>query len=226
VLVVQDVHRVIGRRELDFEGLYRETVEPALEKDTGMRLPFFAWCPHGAGEGYEAVTITTLDDGAALDRYQERIRFGDLGEVWTQSEGMRYSLHSSVHLLQEAVSDWQELISPRTSTGVLLYRLDILELSAAAQSVTADLNQLVTRDDDAGVLSPLCWWSPLFGDGSDRSVAVLSRITSDAALKSAFSPGRVAEPWARSAEELISGVVTRVHRRLLRSPAWVTEQPS
>jgi hypothetical protein len=83
MLIVQDIHQVIGRRELDFESLYRSNIEPSLKSDSGMSLPFFAWCPHGSGEGYEAVTLTALADGEALDRYQERIRFGDLGEIWT-----------------------------------------------------------------------------------------------------------------------------------------------
>jgi hypothetical protein len=224
MLIVQDIHQVIGRRELDFEGLYRETIEPALQTDGGMSLPFFAWCPHGSGEGYEAVTLTALADGEALDRYQERIRFGDLGEICTQSEAMRYSLHSSVHVLQDAAAGWEERVSSQAGIATALYRLDVLELSAPARSVAAELNNMVGHHDDSHVLSPLCWWSPLFGDGSDRSVAVLCRVTSDDALKSAFSPERAAQSWGRAAEDVIGNVVNRVHRRLLRSPGWGAPQ--
>jgi hypothetical protein len=221
MLIVQDIHQVIGRRELDFESLYRANIEPSLKSDSGMSLPFFAWCPHGSGEGYEAVTLTALADGEALDRYQERIRFGDLGEIWTQSESMRYSLHSSVHLLQDGEAGWQERVSPQGS-DTPLYRLDVLELSAPARSVAAELNKMVAQADDSQVLSPLCWWSPFFGDAHERSVAVLSRVTSDAALKTVFSPEHAAQPWGRAAEDIISHVVTRSRRRLLRSPAWGT----
>jgi hypothetical protein len=220
MLLVQGIHQVVGRRELDFEDLYRETIAPALKTDSGMSLAFFAWCPHGSGEGYEAVTLTGLADGDALDRYQERIRFGDLGDVWTQSESMRYSLYSSVHLLQDAEAGWEERVSPQAGSATALYRLDVLDLSAPAQSVAAELNRMVAEADDSRVLSPLCWWSPLFSDASERSVAVLSRVTSDEALKTVFSPERAAEPWGRAAEDVISHAVTRAHRRLLRSPAW------
>jgi hypothetical protein len=133
---------------------------------------------------------------------------------------MRYSLHSSVHLLQDGGRGWQERVSPQAGTATALYRLDVLELSSPAQSVAAELNTMIAEADDSQLLSPLCWWSPFFGDASDRSVTVLSRLTSDDALKTAFSPEHAAEPWGRAAEDVISHSVTRAHRRLLRSPAW------
>jgi hypothetical protein len=225
VFIVQDIHQVIGRRELDFEGLYRETITPSLTSDAATRLALFAWSPHGAGEGYEAVTLTTVEGGEALDRYQERIRFGDLGETWTGSEAMRYSLHSSAHVLQSAAPGWEQQMSPGSSASPFLCFLDILELSVPVDAAAADLGKLISDDDGSELLSPLAWWSPLFGDVGERSVTILSRVTSDDAIKTAFSPENAAQPWGRNAEDALSEVVIRAHRRLLRSPGWAAEQP-
>jgi hypothetical protein len=229
MIIVQDIHQVIGRSELDFENLYRKNIEPALQNDSTMRLPFFAWCPHGAGEGFEAVTITTLTDGEALDRYQERLRYGDLGELWAQSETMRYTLHSSIHQLHDTIPDWQEQLTPPTNTspGTSLYRLDTLELSVPISVVTTKLNQLIHHNNNnTGVLTPLCWWSPLFGDADDRNITVLSRITSETALKATFHPTNAANPWTHSAEETLNETATKIHRRLLRTPSKNPQQPT
>jgi len=93
MILVQDIHQVIARREVDFETAYRETA-PRLNTDDASFL-WFAWAPHGGGEGYEAVTLASFGDPDALARHQERMRYGDLGEWWASVEAMRYTLHSS-----------------------------------------------------------------------------------------------------------------------------------
>ena len=49
MILVQDIHQVIARREVDFETSYREAAH-SLNTDGG-RFLWFAWAPHGGGEG-------------------------------------------------------------------------------------------------------------------------------------------------------------------------------
>jgi hypothetical protein len=222
MIIIQDIHQVIGRNELDFENLYRQTIQPTLQKDNTMQLPFFAWCPHGAGEGFEAVTITTLTDGETLDRYQQRIRHGDLRTSWAQSETMRYNLHSTIHQLHDTTPDWQQQLTPPTST---LYRLDTLELTVPPTTITTQLHHLI-HHTTTGVLTPLCWWSPLLGDANNRTITTLSRITTKTALKATLHPTNSTTPWTPSAEQTLNHTTTKIHRRLLRTPTQNPPQPT
>ena len=90
MIIALDIHQVIGRRELDFEDSYRDDYVGAVATDPHARLLWFGWLPHGAGQGYEAVTVTGFDDIEAWDRLVERTRYGDLAEWATEIDAMRY----------------------------------------------------------------------------------------------------------------------------------------
>jgi hypothetical protein len=145
MILVQDIHQVIARREVDFETAYRKTL-PSLNTDEASFL-WFAWAPHGGGEGYEAVTLSSFADANALERHQERMRYGDLGEWWASVEAMRYTLHSSTHVLE---SD-----APTVSEGdrePALYRLDQLTVSVPLAQVREDVVEVFRRH---GVVDPI-----------------------------------------------------------------------
>jgi len=208
VLIVQDIHQVIGRRELDFESACREMAS-ALNSDQA-RFLWFAWAPHGAGEGYEAVTLISVPDAEALDHLQERIRDGDLSERWTSIEGMRYGLESSTHVLESP--------SPTNTEGdrePALFRLDHLALSQPLRLARGKISTALAELTEEGTLEVAGWWTPLLGDLESPSVVVLNRIRSDAALLEAFADP--AKPWSGALE---SAFVVGRNSRLLRTARW------
>jgi hypothetical protein len=220
VIIIQDIHQVIGRRELDFEAAYRDAFRREIGEDPGTEAFYFAWLPHGGGEGYEAVTLTSVADGAALDRYQERIRSGDLGELWTRVEGMRYSMWGSVHHLGAARDGWRAMLQPGASDGGTIHRLDVLELTGTVTESAPLLDKLVLDSPHDALLQPLAWWAPLFGVLDRSAVSVLSIVTSADGLKTAFDPSTAGEAWPVSAETALADLTVGVTRRLLRPPVW------
>jgi hypothetical protein len=222
VLIIQDIHQVVGRRELDFEAMYRQTLHPALQSDSDARLLYFAWCPHGGGEGYEAVTLTLVSDGAALDRYQERLRFGDLGTTATELEAMRYTCESSLHIVGTTGSEWESRLAPDDGGAETpLYRIDFLELAVPFADVQA---ALATQHQNESLLTPVAWWSPFLGDGAERTVTALHRINSRDALTDAFRPEHAGDPWTGGLEDYIPAAVIARRSKLLRSADWTTSQ--
>jgi hypothetical protein len=208
MILVQDIHQVIARREVDFENAYRETV-PRLDTDDASFL-WFGWAPHGGGEGYEAVTLSLFADSHALDLHQERMRFGDLGEWWASVEAMRYTLHSSAHVLESA--------TPTVSEGDHepgLYRLDQLTISVPLQQARKVVGAALCDRQDDGILDVIAWWTPLLGDLDRSPITVLNRIRSDEAFLQAFADPTT--PW----EGGIDGdFVVRRDTRLLRTSRW------
>ena len=216
MLLIQDVHVVIGREELPFEDAYRNELAPKIAEAAGTRLCGFFWAPHGAGEGYEAVTLTAVADADALERHQERISVGDLADCWLALEGKQRRTRSSLHL----ATDW----SPMAAGGpaafdsgdhpTALFRLDSFSVagpvSSAVDAVKVHFGD--AAEDDA--VSIVGCWSTFLGELDEPIVTVLSRVKSDDALRAAFA--EPTQPW--------SGVVdlpgARRLTRLLRSVTW------
>lgn len=208
MILVQDIHQVIARREVDFETSYREAAH-SLNTDGG-RFLWFAWAPHGGGEGYEAVTLSSFSDTDALDRHQERVRYGDLGEWWASVEAMRYTLHSSTHVL--------ETDAPTVNEGdhePALYRLDQLTVSLPLAQARQEVSDIVSRKKGDEILDVMAWWTPLFGDFDRPSVTVLNRIRSDEAFLEAFTDPT--KPWDGGVH---GEFVVRRDTRLLRTARW------
>jgi hypothetical protein len=208
MILVQDIHQVIARREIDFETAYRETA-PRLNADDASFL-LFGWAPHGGGEGYEAVTLTTCANEDALERYQERMRYGDLGEWWASVEAMRYALHSSTHVLE-----WDAATVNEGDHEPALYRLDQLSVSVPLAQAREHVSHALRDSPQAGILDPRAWWTPLLGDLDRPSVTILNRIRSDEAFLEAFADP--AKPWDGGID---GEFVVRRDTRLLRTARW------
>ncbi len=216
MLLIQDVHVVIGREELPLDDMYRREFAPRVAEDPGTRLVAFFWAPHGAGEGYEAVTLTALDGVDALERHQERLATGDLAESWSALEGKQRHTDSSLHVLE----DWSPLAARDLSsfaTGeepTAIFRLDTFSVPGELDTTLASLrDQCVAIASDATV-APVACWSPFLGELDRPVVSVLGRVGSDDALRRAFS-----EPGAEWSGVLEAPGARRI-TRLLRSTAW------
>src|SRR6476659_3932329 len=142
VIISLDIHQVIGEQELAFEDTYRDVYVAALGENPDARLLWFGWLPHGAGQGYEAVTITAATDIAAWERLVERSRYGDLGEWATTVDAMRYSLDSSIHVTSPwsplerlALSDVPTTIDDREPTVLRLDTFAPIDLAQASDQL-------------------------------------------------------------------------------------------
>jgi len=216
VLLIQDVHIVIGREELPFDDAYQSAFAPGVAADPGTRFAGFFWAPHGGGEGYEAVTLTAVADVDALARHQERLATGDLADVWLDLEAKQRSLHSSLHVL----ADWSPIAADGLDAFTVhehptaLFRLDAYTVDGpVADAVAAVEAQFRAASGDATVSIIGCW-SPFLGDLDEPVVHVLSKLASDEALKAAFA--EPTQPWSGVPE--LPGA--RRLTRLLRSVTW------
>jgi hypothetical protein len=80
MLLLHEVHTVVGPREDSFEAAFREGWMPALAKTDDARLLYYLKLAHGTGRAYHHVSITGLRDGNAYERLAERVQHGDLRE--------------------------------------------------------------------------------------------------------------------------------------------------
>jgi hypothetical protein len=78
MLLLHEVHTVAGRREDDFEALFRDGYLPALAETPDARLGWFLRLAFGTGRAYQVTTITVLADGGAYERLARRVHDGDL----------------------------------------------------------------------------------------------------------------------------------------------------
>jgi hypothetical protein len=220
MLMIQDVHIVIGREEVPFDDMYRDQLAPRIADDPGTRLAGFFWAPHGAGEGYEAVTLTAVADVASLERHQERLATGDLAACWSALEGMQRHIDSSLHLLAE----WSPLAARELTSfepgdhAPAIFRLDTYTVAGTLDESVDAVRQQVMGPSGATTVSPVASWSPYLGELDRPTVNVLGRVGSDDVLRSAFS-----EP-TREWSGVPSLPGARRTTRLLRSASWSSIQ--
>lgn len=92
MLLIHEVHRVVGAREDEFESAYRDGWMPALATDDDARLLWYCNHIHGSGPAYQTVTITGVADGAAWERLAHRIHDGDLKQWIRDVDELRYGV--------------------------------------------------------------------------------------------------------------------------------------
>jgi hypothetical protein len=98
MLFLHEVHRVVGRREKEFEAAYRDGWMPLVAADDGARLLWFLHHAHGTGGSYQVVTITGLADGAAWERLARRVHGGDLRECARAVDACRHDVEARLLL--------------------------------------------------------------------------------------------------------------------------------
>ena len=100
MLFLHEVHRMVGKKEKEFEAAYRAWMT-ALAEDEGTRLLWFLHHAHGTGPSYQAVTITGLADGAAWARLAQRVHRGDLREWAREVDGCRHGVQGRLLMALE-----------------------------------------------------------------------------------------------------------------------------
>ena len=92
MLLLHELHEVVGPREDDFERAFRDEWLPTLAAGDDARLLYFLHHAHGSGPAYNVVTITALRDGAAWGRLAGRIADGDLAKWAERVDGLRHDV--------------------------------------------------------------------------------------------------------------------------------------
>ena len=222
MIIIQEIHQVIGVQELPFEDSYRDTYLPAVATDPDTRLLWFGWAPHGGGQGYEAATITAARDLGAWDRLVERGRYGDLAAWATSIEAMRYSMQVHVCEVENVVPvDFADLNSVPGTAGdhaPSVLRLDSLR-SADPRGVLAALAN-AAASSASGMLAPAGCWASILG-GLDRApVHILYRIGSPDDLRDALGAADPLHQWSGSLTVAAGLDDEPMETRLLRTARW------
>jgi hypothetical protein len=77
---VHEIHSLTPASAASYEAQLRDRWAPAVAAEPGMRLVWSARSTPGSITGPEIVTLVGVADGAALERFGERTRVGDLRE--------------------------------------------------------------------------------------------------------------------------------------------------
>jgi hypothetical protein len=92
MLFVHEVHKVVGKKDEEFEAAYRDGWMPMLAKNDDARLLWYMNHAHGSGVSYQVVTITAVRDGAAWERLARRLQSGDLQEWAREIDTYRHDV--------------------------------------------------------------------------------------------------------------------------------------
>jgi hypothetical protein len=214
MLLIMDIHIVVGREEVAFEDAYRSEMAPLIASERGTRLAGFFWAPHGGGEGYEAVTLTAVADLDALDRHQERIAVGDLAGAWSSLEGKQREIRSSLHILAPWSALADQSLEELGEHPTAVFRLDALRVGGAIADAVASIAEQGAKGSSGDPTSVVGCWSPFLAELDDPVVWVLSRVASDEALRGLLA--EPARPWA--GVPVVAGAARTT--RLLRNVAW------
>ncbi len=98
MLLLHEVHEVIGPQEEAFEAAFRDAYRAALAAGDDARLLYFLHHAHGSGVSYNVVTITALRDGTAWQRLLDRVHTGDLRDWAERVDGLRHDVRAKMLL--------------------------------------------------------------------------------------------------------------------------------
>jgi hypothetical protein len=108
MLLLHELHTVVGPQEDAFEQSFREGWMPALAKTDDARLLYYLKLAHGTGRAYHHVTITALRDGNAYEQLARRVQQGDLCEWAGDVDRYRHEVKGKL-MLPVAWSPWKEV---------------------------------------------------------------------------------------------------------------------
>jgi hypothetical protein len=98
MLLLHELHTVVGRHEDEFEDAFRTGWMPAVGDRDDARLVYYLKLAHGTGRAYHVVTITALADGAAYERLALRVQRGDLRGWAADVDTLRHDVRGKLLL--------------------------------------------------------------------------------------------------------------------------------
>jgi hypothetical protein len=98
MLLLHEVHTVVGPREDEFEAQFRDGWMPMLGKTDDARLLYYLKLAHGTGRAYHHITITGLRDGNAYESLARRVQTGDLRAWAADVDKLRHEVQGKLLL--------------------------------------------------------------------------------------------------------------------------------
>lgn len=96
MLILHEVHTVVGEHARDFEELCRDELLGQLAGHNGTRLLWYFDHAAGSGPSYQVVTLTGLLDGQAWEDLTRRTIDGDLAPLWRRLDLWRHHVESKL----------------------------------------------------------------------------------------------------------------------------------
>jgi hypothetical protein len=232
LLLLHEVHEVVGAREEAFEAAYRDAYLPALAKGDDARLLYFLHHAVGTGPSYNVVTLTALRDGAAWDRLAERIEAGDLRD-WARSlDELRHDVRAKCLVplpwspLQQV--DFETVPGDAREHPLSLFMEDTVwpyeggidaYVDAAGSHYAREMRE--RKAEGGAMLEIQASFRTRFGSHLRREIVLWQRITSEKGLLGLLTneiPARFKQPglWMHDA----LAVRDRWQSRLLRTARW------
>ena len=92
MLIIHELHAVDGRKEDEFDALWRDEWIPAIGERDDTRVLHYLRHAHGSGPSYRVVTLTAVADDRALAVTRERIDGGDLAPLAQRMDNLRHDV--------------------------------------------------------------------------------------------------------------------------------------
>lgn len=90
MLVLHEVHTVVGEDARRFERLWRDELTGRLAEQPGVRLLWYFDHAAGSGPSYNVVTLIGLADATAWERLVHQTHGGDLAPLWRRLDRLRH----------------------------------------------------------------------------------------------------------------------------------------
>jgi hypothetical protein len=230
MLLLHEVHTVVGRHEDEFEDAFRKGWMGALGDDADARLLYYLKLAHGTGRAYHHTSITAFANGDAYERVARRIQSGDLRSWAADIDGMRHEVKGKLLL----PVDWSPMGDLDLSTvptdgrdhDPALYMEDSAwpyeaKLDTYLEKARTHYAPSLEQRSERSLLTLLGVFQAALGSPRRREVILWQRVDFPERLPGLFTrelPGHVKGPgtWMHDALE----VRDDWESRLLRSASW------
>ena len=227
---VHEIHALNAARADSFETTIRDQWIPALAAEPAMRL---VWCVRsmpGTASYPELITMTAVEDGAALERLGTRYRSGDLrelsSELGRQREGVTTRVLASMEEFNPYSVELDELPLVRDSAPSQMYLHDFVVPQPGMQRVyQVQMREAFMKMLEIDALPMKTWagFETVAGGGRVPLSLMVTWIAHPPAISNLLSQGnpRVApEPgsWMSEGLKLRDTWVSRIVRSVPWSP--------
>lgn len=232
MILLHEVHEVVGAREAEFEAAFRDEGLAALGRGDDARLLYFLHHAHGTGVSYNVLTVTALRDGAAWERLVRRVDSGDLAPFARRLDELRHDVTA-------------KLLVPLPWSP--LWEIDLAQVPAEPANhdptvfmedtvwpYEGSLEEYVRRSGDhyavemaqdaeqgTSILEVLASYRTALGSGRRREIVLWQKVVQPKALTPLISrevPAEYKQPGTWMHDAL--GVRDRWESKLLRSARW------
>lgn len=232
MLFLHETHEVWGKREEEFEQLYRDEWMPRFAEIGDARLLGFFRHAHGTGVSYRIITISAIDGADAWERLVSEVDTGRLKELCERLDELRHDVVAKV-LITLPWSPLQQIdlnLVPTRATehASTVFMEDTVwphegrlerYIEAAGSHYAVEMAE--RERDKQAIISIEGAFRTAFGSGRRREIILWQRVVKPKALGALVStevPKRFTQPggWMHDALELRD----QWESRLLRTASW------